>query len=261
MVVETLRMGWTLQEYNRQMFPGVGTLINVVTIISGASLGVLVGNRMNTKTRTLLTDVLGLVTLLGAGSALIPLWSKSYIHAFPQGWSLLIVLGSLLIGGLIGSALKLEDRLDLLGENLRIKFKASSDSPFVEGFVSASLLFAIGPLAILGSISDGMGTGIDQLVLKSTLDFFASIAFATSLGWGVAVSALPVGIYQGVWTVIGLGLGEILDSYQVDAMTIVGGIMLICISFRLLNIKQVAVGNLLPALAVAPLLALLVHSF
>lgn len=243
------------------MFPGVGTLINVVTIISGASLGVLVGNRMNSKTRTLLTDVLGLVTLLGAGSALIPLWSKSYINAFPQGWSLLIVLGSLLIGGLIGSALKLEDRLDLLGENLRIKFKATSDSPFVEGFVSASLLFAIGPLAILGSISDGMGTGIDQLVLKSTLDFFASIAFATSLGWGVAVSALPVGIYQGVWTVIGLGLGEILDSYQVDAMTIVGGIMLICISFRLLNIKQVAVGNLLPALAVAPLLALLVHSF
>ena len=243
------------------MFPGVGTFINVMTIISGAALGVLVGNRMNIKTRTLLTDVLGLVTLLGAGSALIPLWSSRYVDAFPQGWSLLIVLASLLIGGLIGSAFKLEDRLDALGENLRIRFKASQDSSFVEGFVSASLLFAIGPLAILGSISDGMGTGIDQLILKSTLDFFASIAFATSLGWGVAVSALPVGIYQGVWTVIGLGLGEILDGYQVDAMTIVGGIMLICIAIRLLNIKQVAVGNLLPALAIAPLLALLVHSF
>ena len=243
------------------MFPGVGTFINVMTIISGAALGVLVGNRMNIKTRTLLTDVLGLVTLLGAGSALIPLWCSRYVDAFPQGWSLLIVLASLLIGGLIGSAFKLEDRLDALGENLRIRFKASQDSSFVEGFVSASLLFAIGPLAILGSISDGMGTGIDQLILKSTLDFFASIAFATSLGWGVAVSALPVGIYQGVWTVIGLGLGEILDGYQVDAMTIVGGIMLICIAFRLLNIKQVAVGNLLPALAIAPLLALLVHSF
>jgi len=86
------------------------------------------------------------------------------------------------------------------------------------------------------------------------------MAFATSLGWGVAVSALPVGIYQGVWTVIGLGLGEILDGYQIDAMTIVGGIMLICIAFRLLNIKLVAVGNLLPALAIAPLFALLMHS-
>ena len=257
----TLRRDSTLHEYNHLMFPGVGTLINIITIISGASIGVLVGNRMNSKTRTLLTDVLGMVTLLGAGSALIPLWSDRYTQALPQGWTLLVVLGSLLIGGLIGSFFKLEDRLDSLGENLRIRFKASSDSPFVEGFVSASLLFAIGPLAILGSISDGMGNGIDQLILKSTLDFFAAMAFATSLGWGVAVSALPVGIYQGVWTVIGLGLGEILDGYQIDAMTIVGGIMLICISFRLLNIKQVAVGNLLPALAIAPVFALLVHSF
>lgn len=243
------------------MFPGVGTLINIITIIMGASLGVLVGNRMNSKTRTLLTDVLGMVTLLGAGSALSPLWSDRYINALPQGWTLLVVLGSLLIGGLIGSAFKLEDRLDSLGENLRVRFKASIESPFVDGFVSASLLFAIGPLAILGSISDGTGNGIDQLILKSTLDFFAAMAFATSLGWGVAVSALPVGIYQGVWTIIGLGLGEILDGYQIDAMTVVGGIMLICISFRLLNIKQVAVGNLLPALAIAPIFALLVHSF
>ncbi len=242
------------------MFPGIGTLINIITIITGASLGVLVGNRMSSKTRTLLTDVLGMVTLLGAGSALIPLWSDRYVSSLPEGWSLLVVLGSLLIGGLVGSFFKLEDRLDNLGENLRVRFKASSDSPFVEGFVSASLLFAIGPLAILGSISDGMGNGIDQLILKSTLDFFAAMAFATSLGWGVAVSALPVGIYQGVWTVIGLGLGEILDGYQIDAMTIVGGIMLICIAFRLLNIKQVAVGNLLPALAIAPLFALLMHS-
>jgi uncharacterized membrane protein YqgA involved in biofilm formation len=86
------------------------------------------------------------------------------------------------------------------------------------------------------------------------------MAFATSLGWGVAVSAIPVGIYQGVWTLIGFGLGEILDGYQVDAMTVVGGIMLICISLRLLNIKNVAVGNLLPALAIAPIFALVVHS-
>ena len=242
------------------MFPGIGTLINILTIFFGASLGVLVGNRMSTRTRTLLTDVLGLVTLLGAVSALIPLWSNRYTSALPQGWPVLVVLASLLIGGLIGSAFKLEDRLDGLGEKLRIRFKASSDSPFVEGFVSASLLFVIGPLAILGSISDGMGTGIDQLILKSTLDFFAAMAFATSLGWGVAASAIPVGIYQAAWTVIGLVLGEILEGYQVDAMTIVGGIMLVCIALRLLNIKNVAVGNLLPALSIAPVLALLVHA-
>ena len=242
------------------MFPGVGTIINILTIVSGASLGVLVGHRMPLRTRTLLTDVLGLVTLLGAASALIPLWSRRYVDAFPQGWSLLVILVSLLLGGLIGSALKVENKLDSLGEKLRIRFKASSDSPFVEGFIAASLLFAIGQLAILGSISYGMGTGIDQLILKSTLDFFAAMAFATSLGWGVAVSALPVGIYQGVWTVVGFGLGEVLAGYQIDAMTIVGGLMLVCIAFKLLNIKTVAVGNLLPALAIAPILALLVHS-
>jgi uncharacterized membrane protein YqgA involved in biofilm formation len=243
------------------MFPGIGTVINIVAIVGGATLGVLVGTRMKEQTRVLLTDVLGLVLILGAASAVLPLWSTRYVESVPQGWTLLIVLGSLLIGGLIGSLLKLENRLDGLGERLRIKFKASSESPFVEGFVAASLLFAIGPLAILGSISDGMGTGIDQLVLKSTLDFFAAMAFATSLGWGVAVSAIPVAIYQASWTLVGLGLGEILDGYQIDAMTVVGGIMLMCIALRLLNIKHVAVGNLLPALAVAPVLALVVHSF
>ena len=243
------------------MFPGIGTLINVITIIGGASIGVLIGNRMKIATRDLLTDVLGLVTFLGAASALIPLWSSRYIDSLPSGWALLVVLGSLLIGGLIGSALNLENRLDGLGEKLRQRFGASQESPFVEGFVSASLLFAIGPLAILGSISDGMSTGIDQLLLKSTLDFFAAMAFATSLGWGVAVSALPVGLYQGVWTIIGLALGKVLDGYQVDAMTVVGGIMLLCIALRLLKIKSVAVGNLLPALAIAPLLALAMHQF
>jgi uncharacterized membrane protein YqgA involved in biofilm formation len=150
--------------------------------------------------------------------------------------------------------------LDSLGEKLRVKFNASSDSSFVQGFVTASLLFAIGPLAILGSISDGMGTGIDQLILKSTLDFFAAMAFATTLGWGVAASSIPVGIYQGVWTVIGFGLGAILSGYQMDAMTVVGGIMLLCIALKLLNLKSVAVGNLLPALAIAPVFALVIHS-
>jgi uncharacterized membrane protein YqgA involved in biofilm formation len=97
------------------MFPGIGTAINILAIVGGATLGVLVGNRMKEKTRTLLTDVLGLVLILGAASAVIPLWSERYIQAVPQGWTLLIVLGSLLIGGLIGSLLKLETRLDGLG--------------------------------------------------------------------------------------------------------------------------------------------------
>lgn len=242
------------------MFPGIGTFINIMAIIGGASLGILVGNRMAIKTRILLTDVLGLTTLLGATLALAPMWATSFKAAFPSGWPLLVILGSLIIGGVIGSLFKLEDKLDLLGEKLRLRFKASSQGSFIEGFVTASLLFAIGPLAILGSISDGMSTGIDQLLLKSTLDFFAAIAFASTLGWGVAASAIPVGIYQGIWTVIGLLLGQILDTYQINAMSIVGGTMLIAIGLRLLNIKNISVGNLLPALAIAPILAFAVHN-
>ena len=243
------------------MFVGFGTLVNIFTIIGGASLGVLVGGRMSSRTRTLITEVLGLITILGAGSALAPMWSERYTSSLPKGWTLLAILGSLLIGGLIGSALSLETRLDGFGEKLRIKFGAKEESSFIEGFVSASLLFAIGPLAILGSISDGMSTGVDQLLLKSSLDFFAAMAFAASLGWGVAASAIPVGIYQGVWTLIGLGLGNILDGYQIDAMTIVGGLMLVAIGLRLLKIKDIAVGNLLPALFVAPIFVLVLHNF
>ncbi len=242
-------------------FPGLGTLINVVTIIGGASIGVLLGSKVSEKLRNLTTDILGLVTLLAAASALTPLWSAEYVDALPKGWALLVILGSLLIGALIGSALHLEEKLEVFGEDLRKRFKASKESPFIEGFVSSSLLFAIGPLAILGSISDGMGTGIDQLLLKSILDFFAAMAFATSLGWGVAASSIPVGIYQGSWTLVGVGLGSILSGYQIAAMTVCGGLMLLCIALRLLKIKEVAVANLLPALAIAPLFALLIHQF
>lgn len=234
------------------IFVGSGTVLNIVAILIGSSLGILLGAKLSSKSQILITDVLGLITLLGAVSALIPLWSEDFTSALPDGSSLLVILAAMLIGGLLGSMLSLEDRLDSFGENLRKRFRASVDSPFVDGFVSASLLFVIGPLAILGSISDGMSQGIDQLVLKSSLDFFAAMAFASTLGWGVAASAIPVGIYQAFWTVTGLLLGKILTQPQIDAMTITGGLMLIGIALRLLNIKKIAVANLLPALVIAP---------
>ena len=166
------------------MFVGVGTLVNVVAILIGSSIGIAAGSRITKKSQSLITDVLGLITALGAASALSPLWSPIFESSLPKGSSLLVILAAMLLGGLIGSALSLENRLDAFGENLRRRFRAAEESPFVEGFVSASLLFVIGPLAILGSVSDGMSQGIDQLVLKSSLDFFAAMAFASTLGWG-----------------------------------------------------------------------------
>ena len=117
-------------------FPGLGTLINVCTIIAGAALGVAIGAKVSEKLRNLVTDILGLVTLLAATSALTPLWSNVYISELPKGWGLLCILGSLLIGALIGSALHLEEKLEMLGENLRKKFRASAESPFIEGFLN-----------------------------------------------------------------------------------------------------------------------------
>ena len=243
------------------MFTGAGTVLNILTIVIGGALGVFIGAKISEKLRNLVTDVLGCVTIISAADALSAYWDVELQESMPKGWVILVVIFSLLIGALIGSALAIEDRLESIGNKLKSRFSKNGSSNFVEGFVSASLIFAIGPLAILGSISDGMGTGIDQLVLKSTLDGFAALAFAASLGWGVALSALPVGIYQFAWTAVGLFLGAILTNYQVAAMTAVGGILLVGISLRLLRIKQIAVGNLLPALALAPLFALAAHQF
>lgn len=235
------------------MFVGVGTIANVAAIILGAVIGKLLGNRIPKRTQTLTTDVLGAVTLIGAASALISLWSAELTAALPAGGPILVILGALLIGGFIGSGLDIERRLEALGESLRRRIGGNSDSNFVTGFVVSSLVFVIGPLAILGSISDGMGTGIEQLTLKSTLDFFAAIAFAASFGIGVAFSALPVGIYQGIWTISGAFLGQILSPAQIAGMTATGGVLLLGIAFKLLNIKSIAIGNLLPALALAPI--------
>ena len=243
------------------MFPGFGTTLNIVAIIIGSVVGILIGKKLSEKFRRLITDVLGCVTAISAADALSSYWDASLTQALPQGGAILVVVFSLLIGAAIGSWLKIEESLEVFGEKLKSKFDKKEESNFVEGFVSASLVFAIGPLAILGSISDGMGTGIDQLVLKSTLDGFTSIAFAASLGWGVALSSLPVGIYQFIWTGIGISLGAILADYQIAAMTAVGGVLLIGISLRLLRIKDVAVANLLPAIALAPLIALFFESF
>ena len=243
------------------MFPGFGTTLNIVAIIIGSVVGILIGKKLSEKFRRLITDVLGCVTAISAADALSSYWDASLTQVLPQGGAILVIVFSLLIGAAIGSWLKIEDSLEVFGDKLKSKFDKKEESNFVEGFVSASLVFAIGPLAILGSISDGMGTGIDQLVLKSTLDGFTSIAFAASLGWGVALSSLPVGIYQFIWTGIGVSLGAILADYQIAAMTAVGGVLLIGISLRLLRIKDVAVANLLPAIALAPLIALLFESF
>ncbi len=243
------------------MFVGLGTVINVGAILLGSTLGIIGGSRFPEKLRTLITDVLGFITLITAADSLRSIWSHSFVAAVPTGWTTLGTLAALILGGVVGYLFRIEERLENFGRRIKSRFGAHDKGLFLEGFMAASLLFAIGPLAILGSISDGMHTGIQQLVLKSTLDGFAAIAFAATFGWGVAFSVVPVAIYQLTWSAVGFFLGSVLTQYQIQSLTAVGGILLFGIGLRLLNIRFVAVGDLLPALVFAPLVALAAHQF
>jgi hypothetical protein len=229
----------------------------------GSALGVLVGERLPGRTRDVVTDGLGLVTLLVAALNARAVLDADFTAAVGTSAPVLIVLGSLLIGGIAGSLLGLEVRLEALGGTLQRRLTrggTGGHARFVEGFVGASILFCVGPLAILGSLQDGLGAGIDQLALKATLDGFASIAFAASLGWGVAASVLPVIAIQGAFTVLGVLAGDVLPAAQVAALTAVGGLLLVGVAIRLLRLRPLPVADLLPALLVAPLLTWLVSA-
>jgi uncharacterized protein len=244
------------------MIIGLGTLINVAAIIVGAAAGVLLGNRLSEKTSRVVTDGLGLVVLVLGGLNVMSLLDEELVSAVGPGIPLLIVIGAILIGGIIGSALQIEQRLEKLGAFLQKKFakkgSKGSKEKFITGFVNASLVFTIGPLAILGALSDGLGQGIEQLATKSILDGFASLAFAASLGWGVALSAIPVGLWQGLITVLAFSVGSVVSAPLISALTATGGVLLLGVGLRLLQIRQVAVGNMLPALIVAPVITLIV---
>lgn len=239
---------------------GLGTIVNAAAIVAGSGIGVLFGSRLTDHARRVVTDGMGLVVGVAAVSSAVSIVDPDLKAAVGSGWPTLIVLAALVVGGLIGAGMRIEARLERFGERIRDRFASDGENTFVEGFVTASLVFCVGPLAILGAISDGIGSGIDQLILKSALDFFLCIAFAATLGWGVAVSALPVAIYQGAWTVVGVFTGNALSSYAVAAMTATGGLLILGISLRVLQIRMIPIGDLLPAVAIAPLMAWLVAS-
>lgn len=245
------------------MFPGIGTLVNVGTVLVGATLGVLAGHRLPQRTRDVVTDGLGLVTLLIAGTTAMAVSDEALVDAVGSSAPVLIVLGSLVLGGVLGSLLGIERALERFGAWLRgVLLRGGGDrrdrERFVEGFVASSVLFCVGPLTILGSLSDGLGRGADQLFLKAALDGFAAIAFAASFGWGVAASAVAVLTVQGSLTLVGFALGDVLPDAHVAALSATGALMLVGVAIGLLRIRSVPVGDLLPALVIAPLLTQLV---
>ena len=237
-------------------------MINVVTVVIGSLLGLAIGHRLPERTRALVTQILGLISLVIGAQSIASGLSDAFAAEVGPNARLLVVLGSLLIGGLIGSAMRLEDRLDGSAARLRSLFaKDADENTFIEAAVTATLIFCVGPLSILGSLSDGLGNGADQLIVKATMDGFASIAFASSLGIGVIFSVIPLTIYQGSLTLLGLWLGNFLPVGQLDALTATGGVILLGLGFRLSGIKAIPIGDMLPALLVAPLLTAVVGLF
>lgn len=244
------------------MIPGIGTAVNVTTVLVGALLGRLLGDRLPVRTRELVTDSLGLVTLLIAAVSAMAVLDSDLAEQVGDSAPMLIVLGSLVVGAIIGSLLRLEIRVEAFGGWLQKRLAGETGSVerhrFIEGFVISSLIFCTGPLTILGSLNDGLGNGADQLFLKATLDGFAAVAFAASFGWGVAAAAITVVVVQGGLTLVGVVLGDVLPDAQLAAITATGGLMLVGVALRLLRIREVPVADLLPALVIAPALVTLV---
>ncbi|MGE5377246.1 MAG: DUF554 domain-containing protein [Bacteroidota bacterium] len=231
-----------------------GTIINVAAIIVGSLIGILFGARLSDKLKSTIIAGMG-IFLVAMG-----------IQMFLKTENSLIVLGAVLIGTLLGEWWRIEDGLHKLGEFLERKFSRGDDedgsNKFIRGFMTASLLFCIGPVAILGSIQDGLTGDYNLLVVKSVLDGFASIAFASTLGIGVAFSSLIILVYQGAISLLATQLDAIVTASMMNELTATGGLLLVGIGISsLLELKKIRVGNMLPALLVAPLIVWILSLF
>jgi uncharacterized protein len=231
----------------------MGSIINAVAIILGGGLGLLLSNRLSERLRHTIMSMLGLFTLAYG------------ISLFLKTQNVMIVLASLLVGVLLGEWWRIEEGVEALGASFEKRFNKAGNTEsekFIRGFMTTSLLFVIGPMAILGSIQDGLTGDINTLVIKSVLDAFAAMAFASTLGLGVLFSSIPVLIYQGTITLLAHQVQTYVSEAMMTEMVATGGVLLLAISISsLLELRKIRVGSFLPALVLAPLLVALLAIF
>lgn len=220
---------------------GIGTAINVATVLVGGGIGTVVGARLPESMRDTAMSAIGIVTLLVGVSNFLDFDNP------------LVPLVSVILGLVVGELMDIQGALKRFGDHLEKRF-SKGGSPVSRAFVTTSLLFCVGPLTVIGSLKDGLTGDYSLLALKSALDFIAALTFASVLGWGVLLSAGTVLVVQGGLT-LGAGL---IDPFVTDAMisatTATGGILIVGLGFMLLDLKQIRVANMLPALVFAPLL-------
>jgi uncharacterized protein len=224
----------------------IGTFLNIATVLIGGALGLFFGARIPDQLKATVISGIGLFT------------AAMGLQMFLNTENPLIVLGSLLIGTLLGEWWKIEDGLQNLGKILEQRFSREDEdgsNKFVRGFLAASLLFCVGPMTILGSIQDGLTGDYNLLAIKSVLDGFASLAFASTLGAGVMFSTIVILVYQGGISLLAAQLNSIVTPSMMNELTATGGVILVGLAISsLLEIKKIRVGNMLPGLVVAQLI-------
>lgn len=218
-----------------------GTLLNAATVLVGGLLGTWLGDRLPDRLRENLVRGVGLFTLvMGVKFAL-------------ETGNLLYLLGSILVGGLVGTALGIERGLERIGAALQRR-TASGEGTVAEAFVTATIVFCVGPLTFLGSIANGLSGDATLLTIKSVLDGFTAIALAASLGWGVLLTIAVILVYQGGLAAGAAAFSGLLSTAQLTEMNAVGGLLVLGVGLKLLRIRDVAVADFLPAVLVAPVL-------
>jgi hypothetical protein len=244
------------------MMSGMGTLLNVLTVLIGGTLGTVMGARLPERMRETIMHALGLLTMVIG------------IQLSLETDNILIVLASLLVGGIAGELLRIEDRINQVGRWLERRTGGNGEASnaeelqkgdhyrtttrFSHAFLTASLVFCVGPMTILGSIQDGLTGDYTLLAVKSMMDGFASLAFASTLGPGVIFSALTVLVYQGALTLGAGWASALLTDRMIAEMTATGGVLMLALGLALLEIKQIRAGNLLPAILMAPIIVAVV---
>jgi uncharacterized membrane protein YqgA involved in biofilm formation len=223
---------------------GLGTVINVLAVLVGGGIGTLAGGRLPEGMRKTAMQAIGLVTVLIG------------VQNFLQFDNPLVPLVSVILGLVVGELLGIEDSLHRFGDRLEKRY-SKGGSPVSRAFVTTSLLFCVGPLTVLGSLQDGISGDYRTLALKSALDFVASLSFASILGWGVLLSAGTILVVQGSLTAAAALFGEFMTEPMIGAMTATGGVLILGLGLGLLEIKEVRVANMLPALVLAPVLIVL----
>lgn len=237
---------------------GLGTVLNVLAVAGGSLIGVFAGHRLPERMRLTIMQGLGLVVLavgiVGFGPLLDPALGLRRA---------IILIGAVILGGVLGEALGLEEKLASVGERLQRRFGVTDTdavghdpkASFVQGYVLASAVFCVGPLAVLGSVEDGLGISIRTLAIKSALDMFASIGFASVYGWGVAASIVTIAVYQGFLTAAAALLAPLLTPEVLAQLSVVGSILVVGIGLKLLEVKDIRIVALSPAVLLGPLAA------